>query len=309
VEVVRGHPRRVGYERVTQGLHVRTPRPLELVEKLRALTEVLPPSAVCTHLTAAAVRGWWLPPLFPHPVFVAVPVGDRYPERRGIRVARLAVAPAVDVVAGLALASGADTLLALARDLAPLDLVPLADSALRSGDCSMAALEAVTTGRRRGAPALRAVLPLLDRRSESAWESVLRVLHRAAEVDVVPQHEVRDELGGFVARADLWLRGTRRIHEYDGAVHRDPGQHRRDLDRDRRLVEVGWQRCGYTAPEVLHGGARIIASADAVLGRAWEPRRLRAWQGLVADSVHTPAGRARVTARWEQRSYDRSRRS
>lgn len=82
------------------------------------------------------------------------------------------------------------------------------------------------------------------------------MLHRVAEVDVVPQHEVRDERGGLVARADLWLTGTRRIREYDGEVHRDPGRHRRDLDRDRRLVEAGWQRCWYTAPEVLRGGAR-----------------------------------------------------
>ena len=76
-------------------------------------------------------------------------------------------------------------LLALARDLAPLDLVPLADAALRIGDCTTAALAAVAAGRRRGAPALRAVLPILDARSESAWESVLRLLHQAAEVDVV----------------------------------------------------------------------------------------------------------------------------
>ncbi|MCW2812688.1 MAG: hypothetical protein JWN84_143, partial [Nocardioides sp.] len=111
MEVVRGRPRRVGYERVAQGLHVRTARPLELVERLRALTEVLPPSAVFTHLTAAAVRGWWLPPPLPHPVFVAVPLGDRYPERQGIRVARLTTAPVAETVRGLPLASAADTLL------------------------------------------------------------------------------------------------------------------------------------------------------------------------------------------------------
>ena len=304
MEIVRGHPRRTGYERVAQGLHVRTDRPLTLVERLRALQAVLPPSAVFTHLTAAAVRGWWLPPPVPQPVFVAVPLGARYPERAGIRAARLTTMPPVEWVAGLPLAPAAETLLALARDLAPLDLVPLADSAVRQRSCTVADLSTVSTGRRNGAPALRAVLPLLDARAESPWESVLRVLHQAAEIAVVPQHVLRDEQGGFVARADLWLTGTRRIHEYDGEVHRELGQHRRDLDRDRRLVELGWQRCGYTAAEVLSGGARIIASADAVLGRPWAGRRLRAWRGLVAASVHTPDGRARLVARWGLREDD-----
>lgn len=306
MEVVRGHPRRVGYERVAHGLHVRTAGPLDLVARLRALTTVLPSSAVFTHLTAAALRGWWLPHPVPHPVFLAVPLGERYPERDGIRVARLRTAPVAEAVAGLPLAPAAETLLALARDLGPLDVVPLADSALRLGDCTPASLAEVATGRRNGAPALRAVLPLLDRRAESPWESVLRVLHRAAEVEVVPQHVVRDDHGGFLARADLWLVGTRRIHEYDGEVHREKGQHRRDLDRDRRLVEASWQRCGYTAPEVLSGGARIIASADAVLGRPWEARRLRAWQALVAGSLHESATRTRLAGRWGLREDDDS---
>jgi hypothetical protein len=307
VEIVRGRPRRVGYERVAQGLHVRTARPLERGERLQALTAVLPPAAAFTHLTAAAVRGWWLPRMVPHPVFVTVPLGERYPERAGIRVTRLTSAPAAEVVDGLRLAPAAATLLALARDLGTLDLVLMVDSALRAGDCTLDSLAEAASGRRRGAPALRAVLPLLDPRAESPWESVLRVLHGAAEVEVVPQHEVRDDSGGFVARADLWLVGTRRIHEYDGGVHRDRDQHHRDLDRDRRLVEAGWQRCGYTAAAVVRGGARIIASADAVLGRSWEPHRLHAWQRLVAGSLHDAGTRARLVARWELREDDRSR--
>lgn len=70
----------------------------------------------------------------------------------------------------------------------------------------------------------------------------MRVLHRAADIEVEPQRVIHDAAGRFVARADLWLVGTRRISEYDGEVHRDLATHRRDLDRDRRLAEAGWQR-------------------------------------------------------------------
>jgi len=199
---------------------------------------------------------------------------------------------------GTTVTTAAETLLACARDLDVLDLVPLADSALRAGHCDVDELAVLAGTRRPGARVLRRILPLLDQRSESAWESVLRVLHTAVGIEVEPQHVVRDAAGVFVARGDLWLVGTRRLHEYDGEVHRDRAAHRADLDRDRRLVEAGWQRCGYTAAEVLRRGGSIIASADAVLGRGWDPGRLHVWRGLVRASLYGSEGRARVRARW-----------
>jgi hypothetical protein len=74
------------------------------------------------------------------------------------------------------------------------------------------------------------------------------------------------------------------VHEYDGEVHRDLSVHRVDLARDRRLLETGWQRYGYTAAEVLRGGGAIIASVDGSLGRRWDPTRLARWRRLVAES-------------------------
>ena len=119
----------------------------------------------------------------------------------------------------------------------------------------------------------------------------MRVLHRAAGIAVEPQHEIFDVNGGFVARADLWLVGTRRTHEYDGEVHRDAPTHRRDLSRDRRLTDAGWQHHGYTAPELLHGAGPILASVDALLGRAWDPERLARWRLLVAESSYARQNR------------------
>ena len=297
LEVRRGKVRAVGWTAVTPGAHVASAQP-SLVDRLRAWTLVLPATAVFTHLTAAEVRGWWLPAPVPKPVFAAVGARERHPQRRGLRLTRLEASPDVELVAGLPVATAAETLLACARDLDLLDLVPLADSALRSGHCTFDELQQLATRTRRGAPMLRRVLPLLDRRSESPWESVLRVLHGAAGIEVVPQHVVLDTAGRFVARGDLWLVGTRRLHEYDGEVHRDRSAHRADLDRDRRLIEADWQRCGYTATEVLRRGGSIIASADAVLGRRWDSNRLHIWRELVSRSLYGSAGRTRAFRRW-----------
>ncbi|CAA9296832.1 MAG: Aldehyde dehydrogenase [uncultured Friedmanniella sp.] len=297
VELVRGERRGGRWHRIAHGLYADGPCTLE--ERLRAWALVLPPSAVWTHLSAAAVRGWWLPNALPHPVFAAVGPGDRHPQRRGLSVHRLQGQPTAEIVRGLRLASGPETLLAAARDLAVLDLVPLADSALRSGDCTLDDLTRTAASSRRGAAVLRSVLPLLDARSESAWESVMRVLHRAAGIPVEPQHPMLDAAGRFVARADLWVVGTRRLHEYDGEVHRDRIVHRSDLDRDRRLLDAGWQRYGYTAAEVLRGGP-LLASVDAALGRRWDGARLLRWRALVDASWWGGSGRARAAARWPE---------
>lgn len=69
----------------------------------------------------------------------------------------------------------------------------------------------------------------------------LRVVHRAAGVAVVPQHPVA-VAHGRVRYADLWIRGTRTLQEYDGGVHRDPRAHRVDLLRDRELADAGRTR-------------------------------------------------------------------
>jgi very-short-patch-repair endonuclease len=279
-EVVRGHRRGAGWTAVGYGLHLRGTPSFE--RELRAWALVLPPGAVFTHLAAARLRGWWLP-AGPTPVHVAVGERDRHPQRRGLTVVRLVDRPVLDLAEGLPVATAAETVLAAARDLDVLDLVPLADSALHLGHCTLEQLQAAARQRRRGAPRLRRVLPLLDGRSESAWESLLRLLHHAAEVEVEPQRRIEDDTGRFVARADLWLVGTKRLHEYDGEVHRDRDTHRADLHRDRRLVENGWQRLGWTATEVLRGGP-VLASVDTLLGRPWRSSRLARWRAWVAAS-------------------------
>lgn len=125
----------------------------------------------------------------------------------------------------------------------------------------------------------------------------MRRLHEVCEVDVRPQHEVHDEHGRFLARGDLWLVGTRDLHEYDGADHLTRPQLRKDLQRERRLGHSDWVRRGYTREDVLHQGVRILADADRALGRPHDPARIRAWHALLKESLFTPAGIERLRRR------------
>jgi very-short-patch-repair endonuclease len=201
---------------------------------------------------------------------------------------------------GLKITTPAETLLACARDLGILDVVIMADCALRTGAVTVTELKIGANQRRRGAPMLRQVIPLLDERSESAWESVMRILHIAADIPVEPQHEIFDEYGRFVTRVDLLIKGTRRIHECDGAGHREAETHQKDLKRDRNLILDDWQRLGFTSAHLRNEGAAIIRSADKLLGRPWDSRRLQAWEELLNESMFRRPSRVRALREWSR---------
>jgi hypothetical protein len=192
-----------------------------------------------------------LPPLPEDlPVFVAVVTGGGHPDRAGLLLSRHPVQPAYDLLDGLRVATPAEALMACARVLGLLDLVVLVDAALHGGDCSAADLREAAAQRRRGARLLRRALELADGRSESVFETLLRLLHVSCGIEVEPQRVVVDERDGFVARGDLWLVGTTTLHEYDGAHHLTRARQRRDLARGRRVVGAEWVRRGYTSVEV-----------------------------------------------------------
>lgn len=292
-----GHRRGRSWSRIGHGLYL-AGGSATLADQLQAWSLVLPARAAFTHLTAAELLGWWLPCPVSHPVFAVTRRGEQHPQRRELHVRRSVDWPVARVCSGVRVVPAAEIMLACARDLALLDLVQLGDSALRTNACTVAELSEVAAHRRAGSVQLRRLVPLLDKRSESPWESVMRLLHQAADIPVEPQRTFFTPGGRFVARADLWVTGTRQIHEYDGEVHRDRGVHRNDLRRDRALAGIGVTRLGYTSTEVLREGGDIIAAADRVLGRSWDPARLLRWNGLIHDSLWGRAGQNRVRIRW-----------
>ena len=206
---VRGWLRGREWERITRGVYAPALSRTQL-EELAAWQLVLPRTAAFSHLTAARLRGWWLPGTITHPVFAAMLNADPRPRRPGLLVCRHTQPFPMNLVNGLRITTAAETILAAARDLGVLDLVILGDSALRLRHCTLTDLQITARQRRRGAPLLRRVIPMLDARSESAWESIMRALHQAAEIPVTPQQETFDEWGRFVARVDLRIDGTRR---------------------------------------------------------------------------------------------------
>jgi hypothetical protein len=276
---------------VTRGAHRRADVDDPLLAELRVWQSVLPDESVLTHLTAARVRSWWLPPLpedVPH--FGATVLGRHASIRPEIRVSRHKCLPASELIDGLRVASPAEALLACAADLGVVDLVVLITSAVRAGSCALEEITTVAAGRRRGTRQLRKAIPLVEPKCESAWEVLLRLLHLACEIAVEAQFVVIDDSAGFVARGDLWLVGTRVLHEYDGGDHLKKTQQPKDLKRSTRLGHADWIRRGYTSHDVITQGITILRDADASLGREHRPERIREWHDLLRQSLFTPAG-------------------
>lgn len=303
VGAILGEVRVVGYRRVSHGLY----RPLtdgtefeELVRDLHALRLVMPPDTAFTHLTAALLRGWQVPKLPANlPVFAAVHSGMRRPRRPGLLFSRLVGDGTVEMRHDLPVEPSEEILLRAARDLGVLDLVTMIDSALRLGDIDVERMERLLASRRPGVRALRAAWLAADARAESGGESALRMFHVALDIPVEPQAVLTDDKGRRIGRADLLVIGTREVHEYDGAHHRDGKQHAIDLRRERGLG-TSYRRRGFTLDDLLNQPATVMHELDRVLGRRHEPARLRRWRAIVAGSMYSDATRQRLVNRWQR---------
>lgn len=290
-------PRRRGahWEQLSRGVQIPTGLTGHdrLIAELAAFSHLVPPSGVWSGLTALRIHDLWLPdlpPLLPHFIAIGNVRGEVKPERHQLRVMRHPTSPGRVVIDGLIVQPVAEALREAANVLGLLDLIVAVDCALHTGLCTMADLRLIAAERRRGVRLLRTALLLADGRAESPWESLLRLLHVVCGIDVIPQFELFDAAGRFAARGDLLVRGTKHFQEYDGGQHRDPVEHLRDLERERRIADAGGVRRGYVARDLLERPYEILRPAAEALG--WpHPPSAEPWLELLAGSLRTPAGR------------------
>lgn len=301
---IRGEIRQVGFRRVSHGLFLPLRAGLDEDQEFRrdlmAWLLVLPGEAVFTHVTAARLLGWQLPALPDEvPVFAAVVVNESRPRRPGLICSRL-VRPHEPGHVGLPVDRPEEILLRASRDLGVLDLVIMIDSARKLGHIDNARMAAVLASGRPGVRVLRVAWNLSSDRPESGPETVLRMFHVAMDVDVEPQAVLTDADGQVIGRADLLVTGTRRIHEYDGAGHRDGNQHRIDLRRERGLAGSEYERRGFTLDDLLNHDLVVMHEIDRELGRSHKLARLTRWRRLVENSLYSEVGRERVLNRWHR---------
>jgi len=295
----------------TRAVFMESAESRNLTSVCRAVQLALPANAVFSHLTSAALRKWRLPTVDHIPIIASTDAMAPHHNRRGVYVRRTAV-PDVDrqVVSGVRISSAEWTIVELAEDLGLLDLVAVIDGALFAKECTTKSIERALVPGRRGAKTLRQALLMVDGRSESWWESILRQLYVLSGIAVEPQQAIFDAQGNFVARADLHILGTDRYPEYDGESHRDRSRHRRDLAREKGMSRIGKERFGYTAPEIIHSPELVLRDAEDALGLKPDPGRLIFWREEFEKSSMSKAGQRRLNqrlSRFERSSSPRGR--
>ncbi|WEO77792.1 DUF559 domain-containing protein [Cryobacterium sp. SO2] len=211
----------------------------------------LAPESFFSHSTAALLHGMPVPyeRATDARVHISFPSPHRAPHARGIAGHSLQV-EAHDLmtsVDGLRLTTPLRTWFDLAHSLGLLDLVAAGDALIHWRRPLVSALDlAEALNRplnRRVQRKLRHAGALLNDRSESAPESILRALLELAGLPVSGvNHVVTDRFGEFVARTDLLIDRYRIILEYQGDYHRTKkGQWRADMTRRAKLEAQGWR--------------------------------------------------------------------
>jgi very-short-patch-repair endonuclease len=281
----------------------------DLASTCRAIARVLPDGTVFTHVTSALLRGWWMPMTDTVPIVACTDKETTHHDRRGVCVRRCDIpAGHRQLLGDIAVASPEWTIVELSEHLALLDLVAVIDSALHLGHTTVDAIRATMRPGRRGVRVLRRALDLCDGRSESWWETMLRLVHVLSGFDVDPQERILNRAGVEIARVDLRIRGTSRVAEYDGAGHREKVQHQDDLRREKALNREGVERYGYIATEIVGGARQIVRDAEDATGRPHVDSRADVWLAEAALASITLRGRAALARRLDRMARTTSQR-
>jgi hypothetical protein len=117
----------------------------------------------------------------------------------------------------------------------------------------------------RGVKVMRTVLERWDptqRPTESEMETlVLQILREAGFADLVPQFEVFDKYGRFVARVDIGLPRWRIGVEYDSMQeHSDEFARARDNRRRNALIRAEWIPVVARYHDIRNGGEELIST-------------------------------------------------
>lgn len=240
------------------------------VQRVRAVLLSLGARATAGGRTAACLRGWGLLEEPVREVDVALPRGRSRVRLAGVRILqRRRIARELLVVgagAGLWVTTAVDTVVTCCLQLPHEQAVVVCDSALRSGQVTLAELREAA-GRLRGhraAHRVRRALADTDPDAGSVLESVLRVRMVAEGIQgFSTQRVVRDTSGRWIVRTDFCFEDARLVVEADGARwHDDPI---RDRWLDNRLVAAGWRVLRFSWADVVHDPARVLLTLRTAL--------------------------------------------
>lgn len=116
---------------------------------------------------------------------------------------------------------------------------------------------------RTGRAKLRAALSLLNNRSESPRESLLRVILVSAGIEGL-RANLRVRVRGRTFRIDLAIPRYKIALEYQGEHHNDPEQWRKDMTKREILATDGWHTMEINADDLR--GTELVERIRITIG-------------------------------------------
>jgi hypothetical protein len=250
-----------GWRRPTRGVYISP----DAADPFRASVRaglLIRPDASASHITAARLRELrglprWTPAEHPH---LILPAGQTWNRCAGLHLHAGLRPGERSHRFGFPVTSLARTVFDMASVLAPDDLVCLVDSALQAG-------WVMDLGARQVPKRLRAALALADGRSESTFETLVRLLLvRAGLAPEALQLKVFGKDGRVYARLDMAWPSVKVGLEADGREYHDlPKALHRDRVRANQLASDGWKIFRVTWDDLVHHPERIIALIRSAL--------------------------------------------
>lgn len=251
------------WRRLSRGQYAWAALGHDVLLKLRAVRDRMPPGFAFSGATAGWLHGLDLAPSDPIEVTIVRDISIR--SRAGVKVRRAELSESEVIIRrGFPTTSALRTVCDLGsrRDL--VDSVIAIDMALHARLIDMATLSNFVQGNagRKGIKRLRRAVGLADAGAASPMETRLRLDLIAAHLPrPATQAELLDPSRRPIARVDLYYPDCRLVIEYDGENHKEriPA----DLKRQNALVNSGYHVLRFTALDL-----RIAGGAAAQVRRA-----------------------------------------
>lgn len=236
-------------------------------DDVQAVALTLPTDAAFSHFTAAQLLGIPLPQEDVRPLHVTVPRDGRRGSRKAIAWHKCDLTGQTTHVDELPVTVPHRTWRDLGSAIHLPGLVAIADFLIRRSLASPHQLR-VPKGC-RGARRLRAALPLVDPRSRSVRESLLRVriLLRGLPNPQI-NHDVIED-GGWIGCGDMAWPEYRLVIEYDGEHHAEGRQRHQDAQTRNSYAEYGWQCLVFTSKHFERLDESVAQVARMLRQRGW----------------------------------------
>lgn len=262
-----------GWQRVLRGAYVPGSATIDLAVRARAVQCLLPLRSLVADRCLLWLLGVDVLPPGPPVLEVVVARGTVVPQRAGM-TARQTALPVGDrwlLDGSLPVLRPVRAVGDLLRRLPLAEAVVVADAVQHAGLAGLPALTAELAAHAglRGVRRAYRALELSDRRAESPPETRVRVLLVLAGLVPVPQHDIHDATGRWLARVDLAFPDARVAVEYDGReVHLQGEAFVHERRRQNALLAAGWLVLRYTAADLRSRPQALVAEVRRAVARA-----------------------------------------